>query len=197
NGFRLGSAAIVGQTLNIDTDAARSTLAPIRPTTTGLMLFTGYAGATGRPFVIGRDAAFKTCLTFAIEDIDGTDEFHFGFRRAEPGNGTFDNYLDLASIGCTTAADPMAIKLETINDNAATTTTDTTNTLQDATTTTWCVLVSAAGAVTYTIDGAAPTATAAFSFDDGDPVVPFLDYLQATALTGEIDLYRWETNYQE
>ena len=194
SGMTFGYSAIVGQTLDLDMDAGSLDVGADQNADDGYMIWTGYAGATGRPFVIGRDAAFKTCLKFAIEDVSGTDDFHFGFRRAEVANATFDNYNDLASLGFTVADG--TIDIETINDNASTTTTATGDSLADATTTTWCVLVSAAGAVTYTIDGAAPTTTAAFSFDDGDPVVPFLDYLQDTALTGEIDLYEWETNWQ-
>ena len=43
------------------------------------------------------------------------------------------------------------------------------------------VLVDKAGAVTYKINGAAPSTTAAFSFDIGEVVTPFLHFLQANA----------------
>jgi hypothetical protein len=135
-------------------------------------------------------------LKFAIEDVSGTDDFHFGFRRAETATAVFDDYSDTAGLAIVTSANPALIQIETIDDKAATTTTSTTDTLADATTTTWCVLVSSAGAVTYTIDGVAPSTTAAFTFDDGDPVIPFVHYLQAADLTGEIDLFEWEVNYQ-
>jgi hypothetical protein len=55
--------------------------------------------------------------------------------------------------------------------------TDTGDTLADGTTTIWEVLVSSAGVVTYKIDGSAPSATAAFTFDDGDFVTPFMHHL--------------------
>jgi hypothetical protein len=56
-------------------------------------------------------------------------------------------------------------KIETIDDNNATTTTDTTDNASDGTDHTIEVRVSAAGVVTYLIDGVAPTTTAAFTID--------------------------------
>ena len=54
------------------------------------------------------------------------------------------------------------------------------------------MLVSKAGAVTYQIDGAAPSTTAAFSFDAGEVVTPFLSFLQASgAQTGALVLRKF------
>jgi hypothetical protein len=163
----------------------------------GWELVHGILGTTGRPFIIGDDRAFYTSITFSVAAMAGTDELHFGFRRAEALNATFDNYLDVASLGWNTAATPAAIKIETILNNGATTTTDTTDTLANATSVTFRVNVSAAGVVTYLIDGAAPTTTAAFTFDDGDPVIPFFHFLQANAAqTGALVITDWTTDYQ-
>lgn len=167
----------------------------------GVEIWTHFLHASGRPFIVGLDAAFYFRCEFSVADISGTDELHIGFRRAEIMNATFDNYLDLASIGCT-AADG-TVDLETILNNGATTTTDTTDTFLDATTYQVKILVSAAGVVTYQHDIAAsgtlaaPTATAAFTFDDGDPVIPFLHFLQANAAqTGEFALREWDVGFQ-
>lgn len=163
----------------------------------GLEMFGGMTGASGRPFVVGTDPAFKFCAYVKIQDGNGTDDFHIGFREAEPPNVTFDNYTDLASIGIVTVANPALLQLETIIGDAATVTTDTTDTWADATAKKFCVLVDAAGVVTYTNDGAAPTQTAAYTFADGLLVIPFIHFLQANAAqTGTLEILEWEVAYQ-
>ncbi|KKL64956.1 hypothetical protein LCGC14_2159770, partial [marine sediment metagenome] len=73
------------------------------------------------------------------------------------------------------------VNLETILNGGGTTTTDTTETdVVDAGAHTYGIHVSAAGVVTYTFDGSAPTAVAAFTFDDGEVVVPFFFFLSNT-----------------
>lgn len=193
SGVQLLEFPVVTNTLPADMDAASLDIGGDQVADDGMEIAGGVLGASGRPFVIGDDPAFYFCTTVTIEDVSGTDDFHVGFRRAEPMNAVFDNYLDLASIGCI-AAD---IYIETINDNAATTSTDTTDTCSDTVAVKWCVYVSNAGVVTYTVNGAAPTTTAAFTFDDGDPVIPFIHFLQDTDLTGEVDVSLWEVGYQQ
>lgn len=163
----------------------------------GVQAIFGMSGASGSPFIIGEDPAFYACVKAAIADVSGTDDFHVGFRRAEVATANFDDYNDLATIGIVGSSNPATIYLETIDDNAATTSTDTTNTWADGATKTLCVLVSAAGVVTYTINGSAPATTAAFTFDDADPVVPFIYFLNnAGDAAGEVDIYEWEIGYQ-
>ena len=58
------------------------------------------------------------------------------------------------------------------------------------------VLVDAAGAVTYTIDGVAPTVTAAFSFDATDVVVPFIRHLFTTVAPGAINWINLRVGFQ-
>lgn len=159
----------------------------------GVELVGGLGGASGKPFVVGDDPAFYFCATIFIDDVSGVDDLHMGFREAEAATATFDNYTDLASIGVISGD----ITIETILANAATVTTDTTDNFADDATAKLCTLVSAAGAVTYTINGAAPTATAAYSLADGLPVVPFLHYLHATTSPDEIIVSLWEVGYQQ
>lgn len=64
------------------------------------------------------------------------------------------------------------------------------------------ILVSAAGVVTYLHDAAtpgtllAPTVTAAFTFDPGDPVIPFFRFLTHGDIPGVVKLINWEVGYQ-
>jgi hypothetical protein len=163
----------------------------------GVELFSHFLGASGRPFIIGQDPAFYFECKWQITDGNGTDDLQMGFRRAEICRPNWDDYTDAAALGIITVANPAALYIQTILNNAATTETDTTDTLADATAVTFKVLVSAAGVVTYTIDGAAPTATAAFTFDNGDPVIPFFRHLQANvAQNGNLILHTWNVGYQ-
>ena len=192
NGHKFGYVAIVGQAAAIAMSANGLDIGLDQTANDGAEIYAGINGASGRAAIIGTTPAFKASITFQIADVSGTDDFHFGFRRAETVNATFDNYLDVASIGCVTSADPMLIQLETILNNGGTTTTNTTDTLADGISVKFTVLVSAAGVVTYEIDGSAPTTVAAFTFDDGDLVIPFIHYLQATDLTGAFDIEEFE-----
>ena len=158
----------------------------------GFEIVSGELGATGRPFIIGADPAFYFCATVYIADVSGTDDFHVGFRRSEAFTATFDNYNDLASIGNISGN----VYIETILNNAATTSTDTGDDWADGETHKLCVYVSAAGVVTYTNNGLAPTTTAAFTFDSGDPVIPFVHLLQDTDIAETTTITKWEVAYQ-
>lgn len=169
----------------------------------GYEVFSHFLGATGKPFVIGKDPAFYFLCKLSIANVSGTDDLQVGFRRAEICRPAFDDYLDAAAIGIITSADPAAVQLQTILNNGATVETDTTDTLADTIAVQFKVLVSAAGVVTYQHDLAspgtlaAPTAVAAFTFDNGDPVIPFVRFLHAAApVAGEIAIHKWEAGYQ-
>lgn len=197
NGNALVYASLgAGQTLDIDMDATGLDVAGDQTADEGYEIRGGVLGASGRPFVVGQDAAFQFCASVTITDVSGTDEFHIGFRRPETINAAYDNYLDLVSIGIVTAADPALIQIETIDDNAATVTTSTTDTVADGVNKRYCILVSAAGAVTYTNDGNPPTATAAVTIDSGDPMIPFIYLLHDAGLADEVIITEWDVSYQ-
>jgi hypothetical protein len=132
-------------------------------------------------FTVGKQA-FSAELEFSIEDVSGTDDCLFGFRKVEALNATVDNYDEMAALNVISGD----IKIETILNNAATTTTDTTANWADTEIHRLKVLVDKEGAVTYKIDGAAPSTTAAFSFDVGEVVTPFFHLLQDAHLTGAV-----------
>jgi len=168
----------------------------------GYEIYSHFLGASGHPFRVGEAAFFFLCK-FLVTDGTGTDDLQVGFRRAEICRPNFDDYVDAACMGMITAASPMDVYIQTINDGAATTETDTTNNLANATAVQFKILVDAAGAVTYQHDIAAPgtlaapAATAAFSFDAGDPVIPFFRHLQVVAPgTGAIPILLWSAGYQ-
>lgn len=134
-------------------------------------------------FTVGTDEFYAT-MKFKIADVSGTDDCAFGFRKAEAYQANVDDYDEMAALNVILGA----IKIETILNNAATTTTDTTNTWADAATKTLGVFVDLGGNVRYEIDGVAPTTTATFKFDAAEVVVPFFFFLQATTSPGKVHL---------
>jgi hypothetical protein len=180
-----------------DMDASSLDIGADQADDEGIELFAGVGDSSGRPFIVGDDPAFQFCATLAIADADGSDDYHVGFRgAAEAPNDVFDDYRDVATIGYTTdEGTTSAIVIETMVDAGAATSTDTTMS-SSLLATKLCVLVSDGGVVTYTVDGGAPTTTAAYTFTDGLAVIPFVHLLQQDQITGEADLTLWEVKYQ-
>jgi hypothetical protein len=155
-------------------------------------------------FVIGTDPAFQARLKIRVADVSGA-KLYFGFKGSasaanpiQANTATFADYTDKATIGLNGAA----ITIVTALNNAADTTTDTTNVAADGVALELQVLVSSAGVVTYKHDDAsagtlaAPTATAAFTFDTGDTVVPFLHFTHDTDVAGSVELLSFVCGYQ-
>lgn len=141
-------------------------------------------------FIVGQDAAFHARMKVTIEDISGTDDFVFGFRKAEAyQTANVDDYDEMAALQLIDTVQ----NTHTILNGGTTTVTDTTDaSAGDTVAFTWEVRVSAAGVVTYLIDGSAPTVATAFTFDDGEIVVPFIFAKQHTDLHGYIHYGEWE-----
>lgn len=155
-------------------------------------LFGGVVGASGRPFIIGTDPAFKFCVQAKLHDVSGTDGFYIGLRSLTTAAAAITTYTDFAAIGNISGD----IKITTDLANAGETVTDTTDNWADDETHTECVLVSSAGAVTYTTDGVAPTATAAYTFADGLLVIPFVYEIQDSDIADDSWLISWTVALQ-
>ena len=138
-------------------------------------------------FTVGRQA-FSAEMEFSIATVAGTDVGNFGFRKVEALNADVHAYDEMAGLF------PISgdIKIQTVINNAATVTTDTTENWADGEVHSLKVIVAKSGAVTYEIDGHAPATTAAFSFDAGEVVTPFFHFLQASSSqTGALGLRKF------
>ncbi len=187
--------------------AGQTIIAP-RMGTTGLLTSLDLTNAEGAEynfgnnpnnkfaFTIGTSAAFYMELAVNAADVGGLDPFVCGFRKQQANAATFTDYTDFATIGAraTTAAD--VIVLQTDLNNAGETITNTTDAWTDGQTKTFRILVSAAGVVTYTIDGVAPTVTAAFTFDNGDVVTPFIRHTFGAATPAAINWISLKIGFQ-
>ena len=185
----LGTQTIVGPTatatgLSISLDQTDDDGIELRP-----MILANSANPDR--FVVGTDPAFYASLKFKIADVSGTDDCIFGFRKLEADQAAVDDYDEMAGLNVISGN----ITIETILNAGATTSTDTTDNWADAATHTLKVMVSAAGVVTYEIDALPPTATAAFTFDDGEVLVPFLFFLHSSDVAGAVELIELEIGH--
>ena len=134
-------------------------------------------------FTVGRQA-FSAELELNLADVSGTDDCAFGFAKVDVHRAAIDDCDEMAVLNVISGD----ITIETILNNASTTSTDTTDNWADGETHSLKVLVAKDGAVTYKIDGRAPTTTAAFSFDIGEVVTPMMYLLQAAHLCENVIL---------
>ena len=134
-------------------------------------------------FTIGKQA-FSAELEFSIADVSGTDDCAFGFAKVDVHRAAIDDCDEMAVLNVISGD----ITIETILNNGTTTSTDTTDNWADTEVHSLKVLVSKAGAVTYKIDGVAPSTTATFSFDANEVVTPMMYVLQASDLAGSMVL---------
>jgi hypothetical protein len=147
-------------------------------------------------FTIGTSPAFFAEWSFRINDMDGASPYVCGFRKVEANNATFANYTDYAAIGMIAGTSPTNIVTVTELNAGGQTITDTTDAWGgDGSTNTLRVLVDASGNVTYTINGAAPSASAAFQFDNTDVVVPFFR-LEHSASPTEVEWVSMKIGFQ-
>lgn len=158
----------------------------------GIEICGGILAKNKLTFTVGTDPAFYAKMQFAIGDVSGTDDCAFGFRKVEAYQANLDDYDELACLNVISGD----IKIETILNGGATTTTDTTNNWADLATHELEVRVSAAGVVTYKIDGITPATVAAFTFDDGEVVVPFFYFLNAADLADTLIIKHFECGPQ-
>jgi len=194
SGVRLMWASVVTETLAPAMTATGLNIVGDLVNLDGLEVFGGVLGASGRPFVVGTDPAFYFCSTVVQNDVSGQTILRFGFRKVEAMNAVFADYDTYATIG----PDAGTINISTELAGAGITTTDTTNDTTDASTTKFCVNVSDAGALTYTINGAATTVAAAVTLTSGISVIPFVHFVEsADAATDTINLTLWEVGYTD
>ena len=154
--------------------------------------FAGTKSTSGRPFVVGKDPAFQFCASFTIAALTDTDLITVGFRNPVWDTVTPGSYTEYAGLGIGTGGDG-SVFVQDITTGI----TDTTDGVLAATSAEYCTLVSATGVVTYTLDGAAPTATDAHTITSGDLLIPFVSIRANSATPGGIVMTKWVTSFTE
>lgn len=148
-------------------------------------------------YTIGTSAAFAFELGLYINDMDGAAPFVFGFRKTEANNADWTAYDTLASIGMIAASSVTNIVIADELNAGGQTVTDTTDAWGgDGSYHVLRVLVDGTGNATYTIDGAAPSVTHAFQFDNADVVIPFIRIGQAAGAQTDVAIRRMRIGNQ-
>jgi hypothetical protein len=147
-------------------------------------------------FTIGTSSPFAFEVSMRIATMAGAAPYVIGFRKVEANNAVFNDYTDYATIGMIAGTSATEIVLSTELNSGGNTITNTTDLWGgNGTTKTLKVLVDATGNVTYTINGSAPTVTAAFQFDNGDVIVPFVR-ITHSATPGAVELVSMKVGLQ-
>lgn len=147
-------------------------------------------------FTIGTSPAFYLQWRFTIADVSGLEPCYIGFRKTQANDATFANYTDFVAYGPNDGISPGDCAISTQLNTGGLTNTDTNDAWADGTTHTLRINVSAAGVVTFTFDGAPPTVTQAFTFDNGDVVHPFFRHTFNAAAPGAIHWVSMECGFQ-
>lgn len=143
-------------------------------------------------FTIGTSPAFFLEWTFEIDDVSSMEPCYIGFRRTQANQavGLIANYTDFVAYGPNDGISPGDCAISTQLNTGGLVNTDTNDAWADTATHTLRINVSAAGVVTFLFDGAPPTVTQAFTFDNGDVVHPFWRH-EYNATVGAGDNVRW------
>lgn len=147
-------------------------------------------------YTIGTSAPFAFELGMYINDMDGAAPYVFGFRKVQANNAAWVDYTDYATMGMIAVSSPTEIVTATELNAAGQVVTNTTDLWGgDGSYHVLRVLVDGSGNVTYTIDGAAPSVVAAFQFDNGDVVIPFIR-IEHSASPTDVAIRRMRIGFQ-
>lgn len=152
----------------------------------GVELTNGITARSKAAYTVGTDNCYFEA-TCNIADVSGTDDFCVGFRKQAAYAANVDDYTDAAYFQVVSTA----VNIETILNNAATSTTATTNTVADGVTFTLRVEVRS-GVTWFYINDEAPSTQVNFTFDTGDVIMPFIFFLHSSDLAGAVNISRWE-----
>jgi len=132
-------------------------------------------------------------IKFKVADVSGLDGCYLGWRKLAARNDDVTAYTDFAVIGPISGA---ITTMTDLNGSGSEVITDTSDAWTDGEVHTLEVRVSAAGVVSYSIDGVAPTVAPAvdFTFDDGDVIIPFWQHIHATTTPGAITWQEYHVN---
>jgi hypothetical protein len=190
--------------------AGQTIIAPRMDATAGLSVGLDLVGNEGaeynfgaranakHAYTIGTSAAFFLEAQLYAADLSGLEPLWLGFRKVEANNATWDSYSDFYGIGMNNGTSATNVSLTSqVNGGGVTLQSGGTAwTGGDGGTVTLKILVSAAGVVTATIDGGAPSSALAYTFDNADVVMPCLHFLHDTTTPGVIGLKSLKCGFQ-
>lgn len=148
-------------------------------------------------YTIGTDAAFFAEATFDVEDLSGCAPLMMGFRKVEANNAVIADYTDYAAIGLNSVTSATNVTILTEINGGGQTATDTTDAWGgDGASQKVGVFVSAAGVVTFQVNGVPASTAPAYTFDSTDNVMFFIHFLNGADVAGEVSLVDLKIGYQ-
>lgn len=182
-----------------DVIGTQTLLSPVLGTQ-GLDISQDLTATDGVEYVGARDTRMAHCFTVGdddirfkcgiyITDVSGANPCIVGFQKVAALSADYNDYTDMAAIGFYGAD----IKIETILNNAATVTTDTTDNGADTTEYTFEVIVLKDGKTYYKVNGAAPTTVAAYTFTAGLVITPFVRLVHGADVANATQLTLWDS----
>lgn len=162
----------------------------------GVELCAGITARAASAFVIGTDPAFFFRVRGVIDDVSGSDELAFGFRKNQAYQAALASYTDFAVLNLKAGAWETKTNL---NNGGVTTTVLTGSTVADLGAFEVMVKVALTGACTYEVGTAGsrttPALAPAFTFDSTDVIVPFVRFLHDTDLADSVRIRQWEAGF--
>lgn len=160
----------------------------------GIELCLGQTALCPMAFTIGQDAAFFMQAQLKVEDATGVNPLVIGFRKVQAFATALASYTDYAIIGIIGTA--AKIQMQTQVNTGGVVTTDSTQVATDGSVFQVKVKVSSTGVVTYEYNYGVPLVVAAFQFDSGDVVIPFIRSTEAADISSEAACNYLEIGFQ-
>lgn len=158
----------------------------------GLEIRDSILATTDTVFKVGTSPAFYFETQMLITTVAGTADLFTGFRVQAADQTAVSSYANYASLNVNAGEIYSATNLA----SAGAVNTDTGVAWANGATHKLKVLVSAAGVVTYQLDGTTLTGAAAYTFPAATVVIPFVHFLQNSTLTGTLPIITWECGLQ-
>ena len=172
--------------LNLATDATN---------THGVEYNTGVTPQNNFTFLIDTTGnttpAFYLRGNFIMPTANGAT-VQLGFRKLAANNATLSSYTDFATIALIAGEFELQTQLAT----GGVVTTDTTQAATNSVAYEIAVMVDSMGNVTYQLNGQPPTVIAAYQFQNGITVMPFLRIIQNATTTANVSCNYFECGFQ-
>lgn len=169
-------------------------LAQSATASSGSEITMGQTALSPAAFTTGEQPAFFLQAVFKIATAAGCNPLLIGFRKAQAFNASLASYTDFVSIGIVGTAGH--VQLQTQLASGGLVTTDTTNIATDASIVAFRINVSATGVVTYQYNYQSPIVVAAFTFNPGTIVIPFVRFTEGATPTTQASCNYLESGFQ-
>lgn len=169
-------------------------LAQSATASSGSEITMGQTALSASAFTTGQEAAFFLQAVFKIATAAGCNPLLIGFRKVQSFDASLANYTDFVSIGIVGTAGH--VQLQTQLATGGLVTTDTTNVATDASIVAFRINVSSTGVVTYQYNYQPPIVVAAFTFNPGTIVIPFVRFTEGATPTTQASCNYLECGFQ-